>query len=445
MKYSRFSIKIILSGLAMNALIALSNPSSAQAQGPLKLTLSQAIQYAVNNKPLIKEAEDQVSVAWAKADELNSAFLPHAAISLNYTRIGPTPFISIPIMNNEKFYIATPDNFNEYIGVQYLIYDFNQRKETLKLLHSNEVTEAEKINIIRNQLAYETAQVYFSILFLNTSVNVMDQQIKDLEEHLTVAKKLVATGSSIGLDTISTSVRLSAMQNAKTGIINQKEKASVVLGSLMDFPKGKEFELDGELEITSSQYELDTLIENAYLQREELKLNELVMHTAALQKAVIEKSNMPTLSAFGTAGLKNGYPDNLTRWKPNYVVGLTADIPVFDGFLKKSKLKTADWQIRSVNDHADVLQQKISTEVQNALLDYRNNKVQLNTALEEITRAEAAIKQARGLYESGSITNTTLLDTETDLAQARLKYSNQLFQLTLSHYRLLQAEGEKIW
>ena len=154
---------------------------------------------------------------------------------------------------------------------------------------------------------------------------------------------------------------------------------------------------------------------------------------------------MPTLSAFGTAGLKNGYPDNLTRWKPNYVVGLTADIPVFDGFLKKSKLKTADWQIRSVTDHADVLQQQISTEVQNALLDYRNNKVQLNTALEEITQAEAAIKQARGLYESGSITNTTLLDTETDLAQARLKYSNQLFQLTLSHYRLLQAEGEKIW
>ena len=445
MKYIRNLIKILISGQMVVALIVLSDPAYAQVQEAVKLTLSQAIQNAVNNKPLIKEAEDQVSIASAKADELNSAFLPHAAISLNYTRIGPTPFIAIPLMNNEKFYIATPDNFNEYIGVQYLIYDFNKRKETLRLLHSNEVTEAEKINIIRNQLAYETAQVYFSILYLNTSVTVMDQQIEDLEEHLVVAKKLVATGSSIGLDTISTSVRLSALQNARAGIINQKEKASVVLGSLMDFPKGKEFELNGELEMTSNQYELDTLIEKAFLQREELKLNELVMHTAALQKAVIEKSNMPTLSAFGTAGLKNGYPDNLTRWKPNYVLGLTADIPVFDGFLKKSKLKTADWQIQSFTDHADVLQQKISTEVQNALLDYRNNKVQLNTALEEITQAEAAIKQARGLYESGSITNTTLLDTETALAQARLKYSNQLFQLTLSHYRLLQAEGEKIW
>ena len=445
MKYIRDIIKISISGLAMMALIILSNSAYAQVQEPVKLTLSQAIQNAVNNEPLIKEAEDQVSIAAAKSDELKSAFLPHAAVSLNYNRIGPTPFISIPVMNDERFYIATPDNFNENVGVQYLIYDFNKRKETLKLLHSNEVTEAEKINIIRDQLSYETAQVYFSILYLDISVDVMDQQINDLEDHLMVAKKLVATGSAIGLDTITTRVRLSAMQNAKASIINQKNKASVTLRSLMNSPKEIEYELDGELEMKPNQYQLDTLIENAYLQREELKLNSLIKQTATLNRTSIEKSNMPTLSAFGIAGLKNGYPDNLTRMKANYILGLTANIPVFDGFLKKSKLRTANWQIQSINDHDDVLKQKISSEVQHALLDYRNNKVQLKTVLEETTQAEAALNQAKGLYESGSITNTTLLDAETSLAQARLKYSYQLFQLNLSHYNLLQAEGEKIW
>ena len=445
MKYMRDITKISISGLAMIALFILSDTTYAQTQQPVKLTLSEAIHNAINNEPLIKEAEDQVSIAAAKADELNSAFLPHAAISLNYNRIGPTPFISIPVMNDEKFYIATPDNFNENVGVQYLIYDFNKRKESLKLLHSNELTEAEKINIIRNQLSYETAQVYYSIIYLDLSVNVIDQQIVDLEDHLMVAKKLVATGSAIGLDTITTRVRLSAMQNAKANIINQKNKASVVLGSLMNSPIEKEYELEGNLEVQPEHYQLDTLIENAYLQREELKLNSLVRQTAALNKTVIEKSNMPTLSAFGLAGMKNGYPDNLTRMKANYILGLTANIPVFDGFLKKSKLVTADWQIQSINDHADVLKQKISTEVQHALLDYNNNKIQLSAVLEETAQAEAAMLQARGLYESGSITNTTLLDAETALAQAKLKYSYQLFQLTLSQYKLLEAEGEKIW
>lgn len=99
-----------------------------------------------------------------------------------------------------------------------------------------------------------------------------------------------------------------------------------------------------------------------------------------MNKAVIEKSNMPTLRAFGTAGIKNGYPDDLTKMKANYVLVLAADIPLFDGFLRKSNIKTADLQIQSITDHAVVLEQKISAEVQNALLDYRNSKVQLITA-----------------------------------------------------------------
>ena len=445
MKYIRNIIKFLISGLAIIALVALSNPVCAQSQEPVKLTLSQAIHYAVNNEPLIKEAQDQVSIAKAKADELHSAFLPHAAISLNYNLIGPTPFIAIPFMNGAKFPMAVHNNFDEHIGVQYLIYDFNRRKETLKLLRSNEVTEAEKINMIRNQLSYETAQVYYSIIYLERSIKVMDRQISDLEEHLVVAKKLVATGSAIGLDTISTSVRLTALQNAKANVINQKKKAAVILGSLMNFPKDKKFEVEGNLEMPSSRYQLETLIKEAYMQREELKLNSLVEHTATLNKAVINKSNMPTLSAFGSAGVKNGYPDDLPKMRANYVVGLTANIPVFDGFLKKSKLVTADKQIQSISDRAAVLQQKISTEVHQALLDYRNDKVQLKTAEEEIAQAKAAMKQAKGLYESGSITNTTLLDTETALSQARLKYTYQVFQLTLSHYKLLQAEGQKIW
>lgn len=445
MKYIHNIIRTSIFGLALLALMVLSKPVYAQAREPVKLTLSQAIHYAVNNEPLIKEAQDQVSIAKAKADELHSAFLPHAAVNLNYDHIGPTPFISVPGMGSAKFPLAIADNFDEHVEVQYLIYDFNRRKETLKLLRSNEVTEAEKINLIRNQLSYETAQVYYSIIYLNRSIHVMDRQIKDLEEHLKVAKKLVATGSAIGLDTINTSVRLTSLQNAKANVINQKKKDAVILGSLMNFPEGKTFVVEGKLERSSNQYQLGTLVQEAYMQREELKLNSLVEHTATLNKAVIEKSNMPTLSAFGTAGVKNGYPGDLPKMRANYVVGLTANIPVFDGFLKKSKLVTADKQIQSINDHAAVLKQQIRREVHKALLDYRNDIVQLRTAQVEITQAKAAMKQAIGLYKSGSITNTTLLDTETALAQARLKFSYQLFQLTLSHYKLLQAEGQKIW
>lgn len=439
-------IKNISAGSMLIISLIFSTKAVAQKGQPATdLTLNRAIEMAVNNHPLIKEAEDRVSISKAKTDELQSSFYPQADVQLNYNFIGPLPFIALPFDGAGNFYMASHSNYDEHLAVNYLIYDFDRRKETLKFLQSNETTEAEKINMIRNQLAYQTADVFYAMLYLRENIAVMNQQIADLKEHNNVARKLVLTGSATGLDTLSTNVKLIAFENQKVNEENKLRKAEVVLKSLINDTTNIQINPVGSLKKTDSQYTSEELVGKAFAQREELVINKLAVNTMQFQKGVLEKTNMPVLDAHGNFGLKNGYPDNLTRLRANYVVGLTAQIPVFDGHSLKSKLKTADWNIQATEDHASVLQRNIRTEVEQALLDYTNNQIQLNTAKEEINQAEAALKQAKGLYESGSITNTTLLDTETALDQARLKYTYQLYLLTLSHYKLLQATGEKIW
>lgn len=430
-------------------LLSITFPNQLKAQSSLQnegLSLSKAIELAVNNQPLIKEAEDRVSIAKAKTDELQSSFYPQVNAQLNYNFIGPLPYIQLPFAGAGDFYMAAHSNYDENVAVNYLVYDFDRRKETLKLLQSSQTTESEKIKMIRDQLAYQTASVFYTMLYLKKNIEVMNQQIQDLNEHNSVARKLVLTGSATGLDTLTTNVKLIAFTNQKVNEENQLRKTEVVLRSLMnDTTRSGAINLMGDLQIINQEYTPDSLISEAYVQREELIMNKLVVNTVRLQKGIIAKSNMPVLDAHGNFGFKNGYPDNLTRLRANYVVGLSAAILVFDGHLLKSKLKTADWNIETTEDHASVLRQNIRTEVEQALLDYNNNRVQLKTAEEEIAQAEAAIKQAKGLYESGSITNTTLLDTETSLDQAQLKYTYQLYLLTLSHYKLMQSIGEKIW
>jgi len=409
------------------------------------LSLVTAIQYAVDNHPLIKEAEDRVSIAKAKTQEQQSSFYPQANVNLNYNFIGPLPYIQLPIAGGGKFHLAAHNNYDGGLAVNYLIYDFNRRKEALKLLQSNQTTASEKINLIRNQLAFQTADVYYSILYFQKSIDVMNQQIQDLNEHMSVARKLVLTGSATALDTLSTNVRVTALTSQKINLQSQLEKTCVLLKSLMNYPEGKAYKLTGKFEETNYSYTLAYLIQKAYSQREELTLNKLYTHTANIQKALIEKINMPILDFHSNFGVKNGYPDHLKRLRANYVLGLSAEIPVFDGYLRKAKITTAGLNIQSIQDHASVIALNIRTEVEQAMLDYKNKIVQLKSVQEEIVLAEAAIKQAKGLYKSGSITNTTLLDTETSLAQARLKYTYQLYLLTLSHYKLMQATGEKIW
>lgn len=439
-------IRNLVGGTILTLITGFSNSAVAQNGQPAKsLTLNEAIEMAVNNHPLIKEAEDRVSLSKAKTDELQSAFYPQASAQLNYNFMGPLPSIALPFDGAGKFYLAPHSNYDEHVAVNYLVYDFDRRKETMKFLQSNETTEAEKITMIRNQLAYQTTDVFYALLYLRKNIEVMNQQIADLKEHNVVARKLVLTGSATGLDTLSTNVKLIAFENLKVNEENKLLKTQVVLKSLINDTTATQINPVGDLQKIDDQYTSPALVGKAFSQREELVMNKLVVNTIRLQKGVLEKGNMPVLDAHGNFGLKNGYPDKLTRIRANYVVGLTAEIPIFDGYSLKSKLKTADWNIETAEDHASVLRQTIRTEVEQSLLDYTNNQVQLKTAEEEITQAEAAIKQAKGLYESGSITNTTLLDTETALDQARLKYTYQLYLLTLSHYKLLEVTGEKIW
>ncbi|MBN2616311.1 MAG: TolC family protein [Bacteroidales bacterium] len=413
-----------------------------KAQSADMVTLQQAIQQTVNNHPLIKEAENKVNIAQSQTEQQKTSLLPTVAANLSYTQVGPIPKIDF---NGLSFALGTHYNIDENVAVDYILYDFNRRKDVIKVLQSAEATEAEKINVIKNNLAFETAKVYFSLIYLQKSTAVIDQEIKDMEEHLSVAQKRVMTGSATGLDTLNTSVKLTVLQNQKMSVENQWNKTAVLLKSLMGLSIQKQIKVDGSLEHNIQNYQIDTLINRAYNQREELRINHLVLNTEMLQKSIAEKTDMPVVALHGSTGIKNGYPLNMNKPKFNYIVGIAAKIPIFDGHMRQLKVNTANLNIQSVEDHSMVLKRNISTDVQTALLDYQNNKIQLKSAQQEIVKAQAAFKQANGLYNTGAITNTTLLDTETALAQARLKYTYQLFQLTLSHYKLLQATGQKIW
>ncbi len=436
--------KLILFSI-LSILICIPVFSIAQHANDISLTLSKAINLATNNQPLLREAEDYVKVAQGRIQQTESSKYPQISAALSYDYIGPIPSIVIPFGPGGRFDLAPANNFNEHIDVKYLIFDFNRRNEWINLLKSNKLAEQEKINLLKNRLAYRTVQAFYSVLFFRRSMRVKDEQMNDLLQHLATAKKLVETGSAISLDTLTTHVRVTAIDNQKMGIYNLLRQNEIVLKSLLNLKSNTNVDLIGGFVKSVPTIPLDSLIAVAFANREEVKLSKIGEQAANIQKNIAKLSKMPTLSAIGSYGIKNGYPDALYKMRSNWLLGLAANIPIFDGYMKKAKMETANWNVHAVENHLDVLKKTISREVQQAETNLLSSQKQLKMAREEIIGAQAAVKQARVQYKSGYVTNLSLLDAETSLTRARLSFVAGLYKITLNKYRLMEAMGLRIW
>jgi len=436
MKFSNF-----VRGLVF--LISIVSFTYGQGDQPGSLTLMDAIQLALANQPILNEAKDYVNAAASKVEEQKSFNFPQVDVNLSYAFIGPIPSIEIPF--GTSFDLAPSNNYNANISIGYLLFDFNRRKEMINLVKSNKLTEEEKVDLIKDQLAYRTVQMFYAIKFFEKSIKVKKQQIRDLTKHIEIAKKLVDTGSATALDTLTSEVRLAAALNQKIEIENTLKKTKVALRTLLNYNKNKPLTLKGDFFNQPFDMSLDSLIETAFNKREELKIARLYEHTAVIQKNISKLNDIPTFTLIGSYGVKNGYPSNLDVLYGNWEIGIAAKMPLFNGFQKKSKIETATWHIRAAQDHINALKKDIQREVKQAFLDFNTSMKKLETIEIEILRAKAAVEQAQVQYESGVITNLSLLDAQTSVIQAELKYTSALYQVTLNRYKLMRAIGEKIW
>lgn len=402
------------------------------------LSLDDAIKMVLSNQPLIEQALDQADAADAKIKEQNSLFYPRIEGELYYMRIGPVPSIEF---SGHKFELAAADNYNANISASQLVYDFGKRSAVLDLMKSYKLSALDKIALIKNNLTYQTIQTYYTILFLEKSLEVNNEQIETLQKHLELTGKKVQSGSATDFDILTTQVKVADAQNRKTDIENSLSQQKLALYSLLDKPSDSQFHLTGELKIDSANIDLESLINEAYTNRPEMKLARDAEDNAAVSQRIASLTDRPNVSLIASLGVKNGYQPDLNDPVANWTAGIHASIPIFNGFQKKAKIAEANAKMKSSSEEMRALQRKIKLEVEQAAADLSANRSKIQTSEVQVDHAKQAVSRAGIQYKDGVITNLDLIDAETSLAQAELMHLRVVFQNVLSRYNLLKAVG----
>jgi len=437
-----YKLRYTVSFLILISFLPLS--SRAQSAAPEdSLGLTAVIQQVISNYPSIKKAEQDIEAANARIGLAKSAYYPMIDVLASYTRLGPITTLSIPTLGT--FTMNPSDNYNAEVDYKQTIYDFGKTSGRVDLEKQNKLLSQLSMEQLKQQLSLSLLGNFYSLLYLQEAIKIKDEELKTLNEHLTFVEKQEETGTSTQYAILSTKVRISTTENQKIDLQTSFQVLQAQLNSFMGNPQEHPLTVKEDLLQPAILDANEKLINNAFQQREELKIAHQRSEIASTRYRLAGIANYPEFDLFAAGGFKNGYIPELNVIKANYIAGVSFKLPIFDGNKVKYNKQQTRSEIKSVEQDTELASRNIANEV-------IENRANVDAALKKIRQQELQLKQALQAYElaqtsfqAGTITNLDLLDSETVMAESRLALMKSRIDYTVSLLKLKIATGEQIY
>ncbi|MCX6230469.1 MAG: TolC family protein [Bacteroidetes bacterium] len=436
MKSNKISLLLLL--------IAFSFQLSAQSNsGNDTLSLQNVLKEVLTNYPSIKKSEQEKIAATARIGLAKSAYFPDISINSNYTHVGPVATISLPGLGS--FNLNPADNFSATVNYNQTIYDFGKTSNNIDYENQNKDIVDLSATQLKQRLSNLVINIYYSIVFLQEAINIKNEQLSTLNEHLNFIEKKAASGSATQYEVLTTKVRISAIENQKTDLLTALKIQSCQLNTMLGRSDNSKITVKKELLAMETVNSTDSLLVTAYNTRNEIKIAEQKTILSTIHFKSIGMQNYPVLNFFAASGFKNGYTPDIYSEKLNYAVGLNLKIPLFDANRTKyNKLQTKT-EIESNKDDVELIKRNITNDVIECQANISSAAQKIKQSELQLQQAEKAYNLAETSFKSGVITNLELLDNSTSLSEAGLAVLKAKIDYSLSYLKLKIALGSNIY
>jgi outer membrane protein len=405
------------------------------------LTLDDALHAVLASSPQLKEAEHSSDAAEARVKVTESGNYPSSDFEASYARVSP---VSAASFGPTVFQLNPANNYDGHISVDALLYDFDRRNAATELSRSAVTSSRDRIDILKESLSYQTVKTFYTILFIQKSILVHNEELNTLNEHLAITKKKTESGTATDFDILTIQVRIAAARNKGIDLDNMLQQAEIRLKESAHIPADDSVQLLGSFDSSFASDAGPAAIQQALSSRLEMHSADDAITSASLQKTLIGRGDYPSLNFHFAYGIKNGLFPNIDVWRGNYIAALQLSVPIFDGFKKEYQEDEAEANVNAAQERKNFIAQQIRTEVRQAMINVQSNQDKVQIAQFTIDQAQKALEIARIKYNAGSITNLDLLDAETSLTEAQFQKVQALYTLEVSKYELDEAFGKKL-
>ena len=439
MKKAFFSraVTVLAAVLAVSPMSAQEEPAQV-----LKLTLDDAIMIAISENPTIKVAEQQIEVKKISKDEAWQSLLPSADFS---GQIQYTVLAAEMNLGGQKFKMGK-DNTNTWNGqFQISLPIFAPTVyATMNLTESDLENAVEQSRSSRLDLVNQVTKAYYQVILAQDSYDVLCASFEQAQKNFDLVNSMYKLGGTSEYDKISAEVQVRSMNPTVIQARNAVQLSKLQLMVLMGIDPDTEIEIEGSLEDYEEELYAETLKDENYSLENNTSMRQLSLNETMLNQTLkVQNMNfLPTLALAGTYSLQSMYNENWNlpdySWAQSSSIVLSLSVPIFR-MSNFTKLRSTRLQISQLAENRDYTERQLNMQVRSYRDNMSANAEQVASNREAIQQAEKGREIASKRYEIGKGTILELNNSEVSLTQARLTYSQSIY-----NYLEAKADLDKV-
>jgi outer membrane protein TolC len=434
MKFS-FRIVVILS-LASLICVAV---SAAQEPTPYRLTLSDAIQKALQANLSVLVAGTQVEEAeGTRVRRLSAALLPRVRVQ-DYANFQNRSLAAFGITAPGFPAVIGPfSNFDFRLYADQNIVDLQSYRNWRASEHALDAGKMDYQDA-RDLIIRSVAGLYLNAQSAAARVDATETRVTDSDVLYKLAKDKHDAGTATGVDVLRSQVQLANDKQALLVAQNQYKQALLVLARNLGMTPSTPLELAEPLRYQPlSQPRAESLVPGALLTRPDY------LSLASQREGLVEQQRAsharyyPKLSINGNYG---GLGRTIGGVQGIGVIQGQIDFTVFDRDRSGEAQELAS-RVKRIDDQIADLRHGIEEEIREALLNLGSATEQVAVAKEGQDLAERELELSRDRFQSGTTNNVEVVTAQDELARAQENYILAVSTHADAKFALARAAGD---
>lgn len=407
---------------------------------PQNATLEQLIDYALENKISVRQAEIDEEIGEKDIATALSGWFPQISANGSYThniKI-PTTFI-----NGQNIQMGQENTSALVLQAdqQLLNPSLIQASKAAKYIRqqNEQNTENVKINAV-----VDVSKAYYDILTSEEQLRIIQENIARLQKQYNDARARYETGLVDKTDFKRAQIALSnarADEKRTNELRKYKyEYLKQVLGLGANYNISLSF-ADNNME---NEILLDTTTRLSYENRIEYQQLQTVKRLQRINTQFQRSTYLPSLSAFynhawdyRNRSLSNLYNQDF----PRSAVGLTLSLPIFQGTRRYQQIQKSRLQEERLDWDLINLENQINSQYSLAMATYTSNLNDWKVSKENVELSKEVYNTIKLQYDEGIKTYLDLMTAETDLRTSQLNYLNNLYAVLSSKLDVQRSLG----